>query len=890
MHAGRSPSIGSMSDDFSDDGAEDESEERMRDLLASYYGLGAAGAGPGGVATAGAGGGGAGGGPVSTRISASDAVFRMDAAEFDSSEYVRHLLRTCETADLLQRNDEMVHEIKALDSDMQMLVYENYNKFITATDTIRSMKQNVESMEGEMDILVASMDEIADKSEHINSSLASKRSQIDKLVRVRRLLKRLEFFFELPQRLQQCIDEGSFAQAVKYFKIARDTLREYSHVASFSNIQAESEELMDQLRTRLKAQIQETLEPTQMNELVQLLLELDVPAADLRPKLLQCHEQCFRKTLEEEMERIRSANDTIDLGVQTLNQVFVAPFVAAIRSFHEIFAAPDQDGSEVLEEDLNLMSTAMFDLFFQLSTSLFDPGSLGGKEGGLPTPSEVRDLATALESLLEGTRTLDAHLPTCNSSERGADFVEAFLSQRLAAGFQWIRRETLAALESLGGAAASLGSEPSGARSGEGDFPGTSVEQVGEVALPNSHASTSEAMPLPPKAVFDLVLDRFGKMMDSTQPLVQFGDLVLGEVRRSSGRATFAAFTAEESRHLVGWLSTAMEVLVDVTLRPSPVCVWGLERDASATPTAAALQSHAEDSWDASAFLQGVTSALNDPAVSALDSPSPRFALECSVLCRGFHRTFTPALAEIIDSAIPASWSAARVDDDEVQAHTRSCSNRLLEYFVELHGNEIAARARCAVRGLHQEQAPVTTVTPAMFEACLGFGTALKDAATVLEVRPTVSAMSRSETWRAVRPTSGLSSAHKGLQLDIERVFSERVQVFGEVGFSLTSILEGLAKIALKAICEQVRASWISPEAYQQLLADVQFVRQISCCFVDDASVIDGLVDETLVAAADRVGSALREGASEDADLRSVVAQSRASFETALRSMGIEVR
>jgi hypothetical protein len=38
---------------------------------------------------------------------------------------------------LLQRHVEVAAEIKNLDSDMQMLVYENYNKFISATDTIR---------------------------------------------------------------------------------------------------------------------------------------------------------------------------------------------------------------------------------------------------------------------------------------------------------------------------------------------------------------------------------------------------------------------------------------------------------------------------------------------------------------------------------------------------------------------------------------------------------------------------------------------------------------------------------------------------------------------------------------------------------------------------------
>ena len=35
----------------------------------------------------------------------------------------------------------MVRDIKALDSDMQTLVYENYNKFISATDTIRKVRR-----------------------------------------------------------------------------------------------------------------------------------------------------------------------------------------------------------------------------------------------------------------------------------------------------------------------------------------------------------------------------------------------------------------------------------------------------------------------------------------------------------------------------------------------------------------------------------------------------------------------------------------------------------------------------------------------------------------------------------------------------------------------------
>lgn len=38
---------------------------------------------------------------------------------------------------LLHKHVEMVTQIKNLDTDLQMLVYENYNKFICATDSIK---------------------------------------------------------------------------------------------------------------------------------------------------------------------------------------------------------------------------------------------------------------------------------------------------------------------------------------------------------------------------------------------------------------------------------------------------------------------------------------------------------------------------------------------------------------------------------------------------------------------------------------------------------------------------------------------------------------------------------------------------------------------------------
>lgn len=43
-------------------------------------------------------------------------------------------------AGLLHRHVEMAAEIKNLDTDLQMLVYENYSKFISATETIKRLR------------------------------------------------------------------------------------------------------------------------------------------------------------------------------------------------------------------------------------------------------------------------------------------------------------------------------------------------------------------------------------------------------------------------------------------------------------------------------------------------------------------------------------------------------------------------------------------------------------------------------------------------------------------------------------------------------------------------------------------------------------------------------
>lgn len=61
----------------------------------------------------------------------------IDSFKFDFRLYMENSLNTKDLSDLVLEEKVISDQIRTLDSDMQTLVYENYSKFINATDTIK---------------------------------------------------------------------------------------------------------------------------------------------------------------------------------------------------------------------------------------------------------------------------------------------------------------------------------------------------------------------------------------------------------------------------------------------------------------------------------------------------------------------------------------------------------------------------------------------------------------------------------------------------------------------------------------------------------------------------------------------------------------------------------
>ncbi|XP_010456092.1 PREDICTED: vacuolar protein sorting-associated protein 51 homolog [Camelina sativa] len=307
----------------------DEKAKRMRDLLSSFYAPDPS---------------------ISTSGSSISASFdNINSTSFDADQYMDLMIKKSNLEVLLQRHVQMAAEIKNLDTDLQMLVYENYNKFISATDTIKRMKSNIFGMEGNMDQLLHKIMSVQSRSDGVNTSLFEKREHIEKLHRTRNLLRKVQFIYDLPARLQKCIKSETYGDAVRFYIGAMPILKVYGDT-SFQDCRRASEEAIEIIIKNLQTKLFSDSESIQARaEAAVLLKQLDVPVDSLKDKLLEKLEQSLDglQIKPEEASLLAEHNDSSNDAESNeqlpakIHEDAVRGFSEAMRAYREIF--PDSE-------------------------------------------------------------------------------------------------------------------------------------------------------------------------------------------------------------------------------------------------------------------------------------------------------------------------------------------------------------------------------------------------------------------------------------------------------------------------------------------------------------------------------------------------------------------
>ncbi|XP_012224448.1 vacuolar protein sorting-associated protein 51 homolog [Linepithema humile] len=274
--------------------------------------------------------------------------YDINGQHFDSNMYFQKLLKECTLKQIMDHEAEIIKNTQTLNSDMQTLVYENYNKFISATDTIRKMKTDFKEMENSMDLLAANMDSITSFSEKISSTLHGTRQQIAKLSSVHTLLKKLQFLFKLPGNLKDKINEENYAQAVQDYVHAQRVLDQYSNMPSFQGIQKDCEDILEELKSKLRLQFHKRDASTKaLAENVDLLLKLKEPADSLCTEFLTHAEK--RLTEQLEILKVMCENDIIEF-VDMASSGFLSDLCLIVDSYNDLFINRSLEDNDLVDD------------------------------------------------------------------------------------------------------------------------------------------------------------------------------------------------------------------------------------------------------------------------------------------------------------------------------------------------------------------------------------------------------------------------------------------------------------------------------------------------------------------------------------------------------------
>merc|ERR1712083_1132889 len=99
-----------------------------------------------------------------------------------------------------------------------------------------------------------------------------------------------------------------------------------------------------------------------------------------------------------------------------------------------------------------------------------------------------------------------------------------------------------------------------------------------------------------------------------------------------------------------------------------------------------------------------------------------------------------------------------------------------------------------------------------------------------------------------------LSRFKNSMELEMERLWAKKLQVFAPIPFNRNGAIVGILRIAFKALYEYMREETFAKFGLQQIQVDCAFLAEAVREFVEaeDASVLDSLLQEVVASASQR--------------------------------------
>ncbi|XP_055327239.1 vacuolar protein sorting-associated protein 51 homolog [Paramacrobiotus metropolitanus] len=717
----------------------------------------------------------------------------LNGTAFDPDQYLRRVLKEEALVDLIEHEAEMVQQIKALDSDMQTLVYENYNKFITATDTIRKMKQDFGQMEQEMEKLAKNMVAINEFSTKVTASLDPNRSKIKKLSETHAILKRLQFLYDLPARLQECLDTESYRPAVIAYCKVQTVMEEYRYLTAFKKIYEDCNDIMNNLKKALYQKFRRKSSTTrELAECIELFTMLKEPAEILCQEFLAHAEIRLQDDLAVLDEQLAKWNDPgvrleavdvlsfVDMG----SNGFLSNVCLVVASYNDMFMCrfentqADEESNEIARRKLFQFVSNLMERYFHLVRQRVMNETLDS--------STCDVYVRALDRFSRRLQALDRLISETDYSRVGSKMVQEAASLRC--------RQYMEKLND--------------------DFRKT-LEEVREMLSVKFTAtdSTQKILMIGVQKVHSNLMERVKIALADLKAFVQ------PEIMFASNKNFYDHFCKVDVRDtmVIGHFREMLSL-------SESFCKHGGDKLAGSALVFLVLSRH---------FLD-----LNQSTISyAMNVTRENFPVE--------------------DKNSVASQTISNM-----MQRAKDTAQKLLNYFVHQEGLSISQMIRKSVETRDwlstNEPRTVRAVVKRVVEELTVIDQQVgqlfeeghrKDAGSgsSKRTRPSViKSQARSANWTNYSPVD------TSLLSNIQKLFNERIEIFGDVDFAKVSILTGIVKIGLKTLLECVRLRTFGKFGLQQIQVDAYYLQQYLWRFVSDENLVTALLDEIVSSAVQR--------------------------------------
>ena len=180
----------------------------------------------------------------------------LDSPYFDVAAHTSHHIVNSSVHKLLEMDEQLTLQVRTLDSSTQNMVYENYSKFIDATEAVKSVGVNVQANEEGLERLTKGMETINEHSRLVEEDLGSLRDAVAEKIRVKRLLTRLEALLKLPETLREHIAKGRYRTAGSTFCRSTNILSKHSAgFESLQNIETECNGILQEMMKDMNRKI-----------------------------------------------------------------------------------------------------------------------------------------------------------------------------------------------------------------------------------------------------------------------------------------------------------------------------------------------------------------------------------------------------------------------------------------------------------------------------------------------------------------------------------------------------------------------------------------------------------------------------------------------------------